>query len=54
MRDEAASGKDRSTPIPNIPPRFEIVVTARLPAGNARAAAGTPSVAGDGTETLGA
>jgi hypothetical protein len=33
MRDEAlASGKDRSTPIPDIPLRFEIVVTARLPA----------------------
>ena len=32
MRDEAlASGKDRSTPIPNIPLRFEIKVTGRLP-----------------------
>ncbi len=33
MRDEAlASGKNRGTPTPNIPLRFEIMVTARLPA----------------------
>ena len=36
MRDEAlASGKNWSTPIPNIPLRFEIMVTAQLQRGNA-------------------
>jgi hypothetical protein len=39
MRDEAlASGKNRSTPLSNIPLRFEIMVTAWLPGGDARPA----------------
>jgi len=37
MRDEAlASGKNRSTPIPNIPLRFEIMVTGQLQRGKCR------------------